>query len=310
MRLSSFDRSASVHRDPPSAQPRPEASVRRLRVLDRPRSRSREGHRREVDPRRDRKTYQQRLDQAMLDVGIYRAISFRDLADARFDEHPYVARRAVDKLKRQGFLEEHVGRGPKGKAYRILTLTATGAEHARALASRHQLHPGQQIWSGLVKRSELTHEVAIYRAARNEAGQLLDGGARIKRIRLDAELKRKIAQKAETARLENGRLAADIARRQAARQLGLPVEDGKVVYPDAQIEYEDAEGRAGRVNIEVVTGDYRAAAIAAKARAGFALYASSGASARTGKALRGLGLDDRPGSIRGPADRGKASVEL
>ena len=310
MRHRTLHRPSSVNRDPPLSQPRPANGARHLRVLDRPRPRTRDGHRREVDPRRDRHAYQQRLDQAMLDIGIYRAVSFRDLADARFDQHPYVARRAVDKLKRKRLLEEHTAAGPKGNAYRVLTLTPSGLEYARKLAGQHELDPDQQLWSGLVKRSELTHEVAIFRAGQAERHRLREAGAAVTRIRLDAELKQAIAKNAETARSKRGDWAADQARRQAASELGLSVENGKVLYPDAQLEYRDAEGRTGRVNIEVVTDDYRAGAIAAKARAGFALYASSGASARAGRALRGLDLNDRPGNIRGPADRDKASIEL
>ena len=36
----------------------------------------RDGHRREIDPSRDRQTYQDRLDRALVDVGLYRAVSF------------------------------------------------------------------------------------------------------------------------------------------------------------------------------------------------------------------------------------------
>ena len=44
--------------------------------------------------------------------------------------------------------------------------------------------------------------------------------------------------------------------------LGLPLDDeGHVLYPDAQIEYTDAEGRTGRVNVEVASGNYREGAI-------------------------------------------------
>ena len=199
---------------------------------------------------------------------------------------------------------------PKRKPYKVLTLTDQGHELAQALVSKHGLDPGQQLWSHLVKHSNTAHEVAVYRAGRAESARLQKDGARIKRIRLDAELKRTIARKTETARAKGGRRAADLARRQAAEDLGLPLQDDKVIYPDAQIEYDDAAGRTGRVNIEVVTENYRPAGIAAKAKAGFALYGSSGASARAGRTLRNLNLDDRPGSLRGPADREHASVEL
>ena len=65
----------------------------------------------------------------------------------------------------------------------------------------------------------------------------------MKRIRIDAELKREIARAAEIARAREGKEAADAARFEAAEALGLPVKDGRVEYPDAQLEYTDSEGR-------------------------------------------------------------------
>ena len=41
--------------------------------------------------------------------------------------------------------------------------------------------------------------------------------------------------------------AADAERHRIAEDLELPVDDGgRVLYPDAQIEYTDADGRSGR----------------------------------------------------------------
>ena len=62
----------------------------------------RDGHRREVDPRRDGLSYHQRLQRALVDVGVYRSVSFRDLAEAHFDGHPYVTRRPVNQRIRSG----------------------------------------------------------------------------------------------------------------------------------------------------------------------------------------------------------------
>ena len=61
--------------------------------------------------------------------------------------------------------------------------------------------------------------------------KLLEQGATIKRVRIDAELKREIARATETARARGGKDAADAARFEAAEALGLPVKDGRVEYP-------------------------------------------------------------------------------
>ena len=137
--------------------------------------------------------------------------------------------------------------------------------------------------------------------------KLLEQGAVLKRIRIDAELKREIARATETARARGGKQAADAARLEAAEALGLPVKDGRVEYPDAQLEYLDVEGRSGRVNVEVATEHYSAKSIAAKAAAGFAVHGSNGrASARI---ARSLGQDEGSGGGGGGA-RDKGSIEL
>ena len=74
-------------------------------------------------------------------------------------------------------------------------------------------------------------------------------------MRLDAELKSTIARHSETTRVRYGRDAADTERRRAAQDLGLPIDEhGRVLYPDAQLEYTDEDGRIGRVNVEVASG--------------------------------------------------------
>ena len=287
-----------------------------------PRSRRmRDGRRDPVDPSRDRLTYQDRLDRALVDAGLYRAVSFRDLAEAHFDGHPYVARRAVNQWIRAGAFKETTATGPKGNSYKVLTATPAGAELARRQAVGQGLDSQQQTWSGLVKSGELADDTEVYRAAREEVKRLLAEEATIRRIRIDAELKSIVAKRSETARARDGKAAADIERIQAAKELGIPVDQqGKVRYPDVQIEYTDADGRTDHVQVEVATKDYRNRSIQAKAGAGFVIHgngrgASSVSKAFGGsgsKSIRGLGRKGDPpaGGTRGPADRGDGSVEL
>ena len=93
--------------------------------------RERNGHRREYDPRRTkRQTFQDRTDRAIADVGMYRNVAYRDVADAHFEGHPYAARRAVDQMVRAGHVREHNAEGPQGGSYKVLTLTERGVERA------------------------------------------------------------------------------------------------------------------------------------------------------------------------------------
>ena len=271
-------------------------------------SRRRSGHRREYDPRSTkRQTFQERTDRAVADVGVYRSVATRDLAEAHFEGHPYAAGRAVDRMVRAGHVREHTAHGPKGGAYTVLTLTGRGVERAERIAREQGLDPEQKAWSGLVKPGELQHDVAVFRAARMEQARLLEQGAVPKRIRIDAELKREIARATETARARGGKEAADAARFQAAEELGLPVKDGRVEYPDAQLEYSDLEGRSGRVNVEIATEHYSVKSIGAKAAAGFAVHGNNGrASARVARSLG----QDRGGSGGSGGGRDKGSIEL
>ena len=215
--------------------------------------------------------------------------------------------RAVDQLVRRGLVREHQAKGPHGGTYTVLTATPRGAQVAQRAARDAGHDAGQQTWTGLVKPAELAHDTTVYRAARHEQGHIEAAGGRVTRVRIDAELKQVVARATETARAAGGRRAADEARRTAAQALELPVQEARVQYPDAQLELEDREGQSGRVNVEVASEHYHAAAIAAKASAGFAMHGSSG------RALRNIAraIDSSGGSSGGAAQPGRdGSVEL
>ena len=273
--------------------------------------RMRDGHRREYDASRDRgsTSFRERCRGALADIGIYGAVSYRDLAEAHFGGHPYTTRRAVNAWIRQGLAKESTAKGPKGRPFTVLTLTSRGAAAIRDLAAEQGLDPGQHIRSAAhLQHAQLAHDTAIYRACGKERRRLLEQGAAIRRVRLDNELKSTIARRSESARAREGRRAADAERHRAATELGLPVDaQGRVLYHDAQIEYTGPGGRSGRVNIEVASGHYRAASVRAKANAGFRLHASGAAGARV---LRAIGYSGEHGSIRGPAERDPAAIEL
>ena len=200
---------------------------------------------RDNDPRRERIDIGERIERAMADIGMYRSVAYRDLSEAHFGGHPYATRRGVDRMVRSGKVVEHRATGPKGGTYTVLTLTGRGAKEAREHTVKYGMDSGQRTHAGIAKRGELSHDTAIYRAGRAESARIAEAGGVVRRIRIDAELKSRIARATEKARAEKGHRAADAARFRMADELGLPVKDGKVLYPDAQLEYDDAEGRTG-----------------------------------------------------------------
>ena len=276
------------------------------------------GHRREhaaraPDPEarhRPRRSKTDRTRDAVADVGLYRAVSYTDLSDQHFDGHPYATRRSVNHMIRAGLIEEHAATGPEGNTFTVLTATERGRDAAQRAAVDAGHVPEQQTWSGLVKPAELSHDTAVYRAALGERARIEANGGRVTRVRLDAELKATVATATEKARAAAGDRAADEAKRTAAQELGLPVvNEDHVLYPDAQLDIEDADGVSGRVNVEVASDHYHAAAIAAKAGAGFALHGSSRSATR--KIARALARETDAGRGGGEAHAGRdGSVEL
>ena len=287
--------------------PRPAAPPSRNR------QRMRNGHRREYAAGQGRGStisFRERCDGALTDIGVFGAVSYRDLAEARFGGHPHTTRRAVNAWIRKGLVTETRATGPGGNPFKVLSLTRKGVAEARKLAAERALDPTQQIRFAHMKPTDTAHDTAVYRACRKERRRLAEQGATVRRVRLDAELKSAVARGSEAARLKHGKQAADAERHRIASELGLPLDaHGKVLYPDAQIEYEDADGRTGRVNIEVASGNYREPALRAKAAAGFAMHANGPAAAGL---LRKLGLGGRGNGswLRGPVDRDPAAIEL
>ena len=276
-----------------------------------------DGHRREYTAReaqpRDRRTRATRDRDAIADVGMYRAVSYTDISEQHYDNHPYVTRRAVNRMVRDGLLEEHEATGPQGNTFTVLTATARGrdAAHRAALDAGHV--PEQQTWTRLVKPAELSHDTAVYRAALDERARIEADGGRVVRVRLDAELKSLVATATEKARAEGGDRAAETAKAAAAQELGLPMQDGHVMYPDAQLDIEDSQGMGGRVNVEIASDHYHAGAIMAKAGAGFSMHGSSrSANQNIGRALgRAAARETDSGPGGGSPSAGRdGSVEL
>ena len=276
---------------------------------DRARS-ERAGHRREHDARaQPRRTRTERTRDAVADVGLYRAVSYTDLSAQHFDGHPFTTRRLVTQMKHAGLIEEHEATGPEGNTFTVLTATARGRDAAYRAAVDAGHAAEQRTWSGIVKPAELSHDTAVYRAALDERARIEADGGRVTRVRIDAELKAIVATATEKARAEGGDRAADAAKRAAATELGLPMQDDHVMYPDAQLDIEDADGMSGRVHVEIASDHYHAAAIAAKAGAGFAMHGSSRSATR--KIARALARETDSGPGGGEAHAGRdGSVEL
>ena len=91
--------------------------------------RMRDGHRREYAASRDRGSisFRERCRGALADIGIYGAVSVRDLAEAHFGGHPYTTRRAVNGVDPGRARQGVHGQGTKGKAVQGTDAHAQGS---------------------------------------------------------------------------------------------------------------------------------------------------------------------------------------
>ena len=276
------------------------------REAERPQDPERRGHRREYDAREPRREFSDRVDGVVRDVAAFRTVALTDLIKQQFDGHSYVARHGIAEAERAGWIERRQAEGPKGGRFTVVVATPAGVDRAALLWERAGL-TDQRGWSGAIKASDLGHECAVYRAACAAAERIEAEGGRVERVRVDAELKGRVAAHAERARQAEGREAAAAERRRAATELDLPIEQGKVLFPDAQIEYVNAAGRSGRCNVEVVSQHYASGTIRSKAAAGFQMYAASGRAADfVRRALASGGAGGRRGGRRG----GRLEIEV
>ena len=259
---------------------------------------------REAEPR----SLRGRSGRALQDVGIYGCVAFRDLAETHFGDDRHAARRAVDTWIREGLASESRAEEAKGRPIELVALTRSGAVAARDLAAWQSLDPGQRFGPARIPRGQVAHDAAVYRACGHQRRRLLRRGAAVRRVRLEGELRSHVVRPFQSARWQGGRRLAEAERRRAARELGLPIDaGGRVLFPDAQIEYTGPGDAGGRVNIEVASNHYRAPTLRAKAGAGFVLYAAGGAKARV---LRALGQSGGRDSALGGAGREATVFEL
>ena len=247
-----FDRTIGL--DPRPAAPQSRATYR-----------MRDGHRREYDASRDRgsTSFRERCRGALADVGIYGAVSVprsRRGSLRRASLHHAAGRQRMDtrgarprKPTATGPQRQSV-QGPDSHAER----RGRGPEAGRRAGNRSR--PGDPVRPYPARRSRARHR-HLSGLRPGERRRLLEQGATIRRVRLDGELKSTVARTDPSPR-GCERWPTDRRRRAAPRSPGTRPAHRRartrVLYPDAQIEYVDAEGRSGRVNIEVASGNYRA----------------------------------------------------
>jgi hypothetical protein len=216
------------------------------------------------------------------DIGTFRTITADSLQKHVYHGDADRFRKDLRNLTDQRLLAVHPD--PRGKD-RYVSLNRAGKNitdvHLRTSAD-------QSLYSGIVKKRELHHDAAIYEVYQKEAQKISKSVGRIKRVVLDFELKKNVNR--QLANIQNLSPAErERQRQEIAEAHGLKIVKGKMQIPDLRMEYESREQEQCRVDLECVTGHYKARQIAAKTAAGFKLYNQDyhGRSAERGEDLIG-----------------------
>lgn len=206
----------------------------------------------------------------LTEVGRFRTVDAADLKSHAYGGDRRRMRADLRSLREQGLVEMHRIRTGEGGRLDVVVLSDQG----RDLVRRFDETPDQRHYSGLVKPREAEHDAAIYRMFQAEAERIHADGGEVTKVVLDHELKARVFGALEKRRQE-GCDADDFAQvqGQVAEANGLRVVDQKIPLPDLQVQYRTADGGLSRVNLELTTKNYKGSQIAAKASAGFKLYA-------------------------------------
>lgn len=202
-------------------------------------------------------------------LGTFRAIDSESLAEIGYSGNRDRMEHDLKNLIRQSLIIRRGIKTSNKEQIQVLTLTKAGQ---RFLRRQRLMQEGQSIHYGLVKPKEARHDTSLYRLYEKATRQIERDGGKVRRVALDYDRKKQINK--QLARLGPERQDRRW-KNEVAQEHGVRLVNGRVVVPDLQIEYENAEGQLARVNLELATKHYRPGQLEVKARAGFTLYADA-----------------------------------
>ena len=211
-------------------------------------------------------------------LGVYGVVSRSKLVETSFGGNAFSANRLLKRMESDGLIESRKSAGGR-YGFDVLALTRVGAgwldrqRKKRRKPSARVSDPDQHFAYGFGDVRQLQHDQRVIEAVETDVAGAVSRGSRVKRVRLDTELRGILSSASESARARGGRPAADSARAACAGGLGLRVmPDGGVPLPDALVELEHSDGRVETRGIEVGSSAYTGKQISEKCAAGFRFY--------------------------------------
>ena len=248
------------------------------RIIIRERNDARPDRERVIQERladRYRKTYQMRGRNYALreseiftlkELGKFRVISEEDLNRFGYDENRSRLEQDLQHLKNQRLISDRQIEAHADPNFRVLTLTKEGK---RFLRHQNLVPQEQALYDGFVKPKELAHDAGLYRLYQRIATEIEMNEGKVRRVVLDYELKEQLYRELNKASAND----PEQRRLQVAAKHGLKIVGGTIPIPDLRIEFENDAKEIERIDLELATREYRSQGLAAKARAGFHLYA-------------------------------------
>jgi len=222
----------------------------------------------------------------LIEIAKFRTVRPEDLVEYKYEGDRERASADLRNLTAQGLIEKRTMHGRKPG--QLVTVTSDGKRFIE-YSKRDGIHKDQKFHKGFVKPREARHDAALYRLYQKAAEGIERDGGKNLRVILDYELKKDLYR--DLAKLKN--LPAqekDERREEIAEDHGLKVVDGKIPLPDVRIEYENRDDEQARMDLELVTSDYRGNQLAEKVQAGFSIYAPADEVGRVRAALKDPGL--------------------
>jgi hypothetical protein len=208
----------------------------------------------------------------LTEIGKFRVVAAHDLAEFAYSGDSSRMQNDLANLTRQGLVKQTSIWDLDLSPIRAVTLTKEGH---RASNNRF-LRPNQVTYHGLKKPKEAFHDAELYRLYHKVSDEIESRGGKVVRVKLDYEIKRDLY--ADLARVWQGQgKCPDSVKEAVARRHELKVVDKEIQIPDMRLEYtNDPDMEIHRRDVELATEHYRPRGLAAKARAGFQIYARRG----------------------------------
>ncbi len=211
--------------------------------------------------------------QTLSEVGKFRVVATRDLAEFAYNGDRTRVENDVESLVRQGLMKETTIADPEHNPTQVVSLTKEGHK----LLSRGKVLPSDQAtYHGVRKPKEAFHDADLYRLYHKVSDQIESRGGKVLRVQLDYEMKKELYSCLAHVPQDRSR-DSETLRKEIAERYHLKVVSGRIPIPDLRIEYvNENEYDIQRRDLELATEHYRPGGLSQKARAGFQIYARHG----------------------------------